>query len=295
MREAENSLSTQTLSDDSRRRKYMRRILVLGANGMLGYAVCQYFKRKGDDVIELTRGEFDIVHDPIDKLGQFSDGVDVAINCAGVIKPMIARTPIEDVLKVNSIFPHNLAGYCKKLGIMCFHITTDCVYTGEKGAYTEEDYVDAEDVYGLSKAGGDTADCMVLRTSIVGEEKGRARSLLEWARSEAGNEVRGFTNHKWNGVTTVYLAEIIEQIIEKNLYQRGVFHIHSPEPVTKLELVGIFNNVYELGLAITPAEAAQSCDRSLSSIRDVTERICRKPLLQQVREMRAFFSERATP
>lgn len=267
----------------------MKNICVIGANGMLGYAVSSYFKHKNYNVIEITRREFDIAKDPMGKLEAYLDNVDVVINCAGVIKPTIAKNSVENVIKINSIFPRNLAKLCNKKGIKCFHITTDCVYSGKKGKYTEEDYFDAEDLYGLSKNAGEMNDCMVIRTSIIGEENGNSRSLLEWAKSQAGKEVNGFTNHLWNGVTTLYLAEIIEKILTNNLYQKGIFHIYSPNTVNKYELLNIFNDVYDLKLKINPVEAKESIDRSLSSIYDLSIKLCGKPLEQQVREMKVFF------
>jgi dTDP-4-dehydrorhamnose reductase len=256
---------------------------------MLGHAVCLYFAQKGHDVVPLTRQRFDIATEPISNLDSLLDGIDVVINCAGIIKPTIAAHPIEAVLIVNSIFPRNLAKFCNCQGISCFHITTDCVFSGKTGGYDENAFVDCADTYGLTKAGGDAAECMVLRTSIVGEEKDQSRSLLEWARSQAGRTVKGFTNHIWNGVTTVHLAEIIANVIDEALYERGLFHIHSPDTVTKMELISLFSDVYHLGLTVTPTESPEPCDRSLASVFPLAGELCCKPILQQLDEMRDFF------
>ena len=267
----------------------MSQTVVLGAKGMLGYAVRSYFSRRGGEVVALGRSEFDIATDPMGKLEARITGADRLINCAGVIKPRIAEMPLEDVLKVNAIFPRNLAKLCGRLGVPLYHVTTDCVYTGNDGSYTEESYFDAEDVYGLSKNAGETADCMVLRTSIIGEESGQSRSLLEWARSQAGKQVNGFVNHRWNGVTTVHLAEIIERIESEGLYAQGIHHIHSPDAVTKAELLEILDSVYDLGLTIRAVDAATACDRSMSSVLPLSARVATKPIRRQVEEMRAFF------
>ncbi len=270
----------------------MQKILVVGSTGMLGWAVTSYYKSKAYDVVEISRNEFDIANDPISKLESFLNGVDAVINCAGVIKPTIAKNTIESVLKINSQFPRNLAKLCNSQNIMCFHITTDCVYTGKKGKYTEEDYFDADDLYGLSKNAGENKDCMVLRTSIIGEENGQSRSLLEWAKSQAGKEVSGFTNHLWNGVTTLYLAEIIESIIKQDLYQKGIFHIHSPNTVNKYELLQIFNRVYDLHLKINSTKAKEAVDRSMKSVNLLSSKIAVKNLEIQIEEMKEFFSEK---
>lgn len=268
----------------------MKNILVIGAKGMLGYAVSTYFSTKDYNVTNISRSEFDIAFDPIENLEQYFADLDVVINCAGVIKPMIEKNTIENILKVNSIFPRNLAKLSNKYSVKCFHITTDCVYSGIKGNYSEADYFDAEDVYGLSKNAGENSECMVLRTSIIGEEKGQSRSLLEWAKSQAGKDVNGYTNHFWNGVTTVYLAEVIENILLNNLYQKGLFHIHSPNTVNKFELLKIFNSAYELKFSkINEMEAKIAIDRSMSSVYELAAKVCIKTIEQQVIEMRNLF------
>jgi len=274
---------------ESRGEIEMEKIMVIGSTGMLGYAVSSYFKTNDYDIVEISRDQFDIANDPIDKLKSFMIGVGVVINCAGVIKPTIAKNSIENVLKINSLFPRNLAKLSDQLGIKCFHITTDCVYTGRKGNYSEEDFFDAEDLYGLSKNAGENKDCMTLRTSIIGEENNQSRSLLEWAKSQAGKEVNGFTNHLWNGVTTLYLAEIIETILTQGLFEKGLFHIHSPNTVDKYQLLQIFNRAYKLELKINPAEAKEPVDRSLSSIYDLSKNAAVKTIEQQVTEMQEFF------
>lgn len=265
-------------------------VAVVGASGMLGFAVSEYFTRSGANVIRLGRAEYDIARDPIEKLGELVRSAEAVVNCAGVIKPMIARTPIEDVLRVNSVFPRNLALLGERMNVKTIHVTTDCAYSGRQGNYRETDFFDADDVYGISKIGGDVSGNMVLRTSIIGEEKGAGRSLLEWARSQRGRTVNGFLNHRWNGVTTLHLAEVVHRILEDSEYRRGIFHVHSPEVVTKFELLTLIDQVYELGLTIQPLNADAPCDRSLASHYDLSRRLCVKGLKRQLEEMRRFFA-----
>ena len=270
----------------------MKNILILGSDGMLGYAVTEYFLRKEYNVKPLTINEFDITKDTIEKFETFLQNTEVVINCAGIIKPLISKFSFEYILQVNSIFPRNLAIICNKHNILCFHITTDCVYCGKKGNYDENDYFDATDVYGMSKNAGDITSCMTIRTSIIGEEPaGQRRSLLEWARSQAGKEVNGFTNHYWNGVTTVYLSEIIEIIIKQNLYQKGIFHIFSPDSVNKFMLLSIINESYKLNLKITTFKAETGIDRTLNSIYDLSKNIVNKSIEQQIIKMKYFFKK----
>ena len=269
----------------------MKKILILGSDGMLGYGVTKYFIKKGYSVIPLTINEFDITKDAMVKLESYLEDIKVVINCTGIIKQIISKFSAEYVLQVNSIFPRNLAKVCNKNDILCFHITTDCVYSGKKGNYDEDDYFDATDVYGMTKNAGDIKDCMTLRTSIIGEEKGQNRSLLEWAKSQAGKKVNGFTNHYWNGVSTVYFAEIIEKIIKENLYKNGIFHIFSPSSVDKNELLHIIDDVYNLELKIKPFEAKIGIDRTLNSMYDLSKKIVNKSIKQQIIEMRNFFKK----
>jgi len=267
----------------------MQKMLVIGAKGMLGIAVSQYFRRQGWSVKELTRSEFNIARQPADGLIPYLKDISVVVNCAGVVKPRIAATSIEDVLKVNAVFPRNLAMLCKKMGVKCFHITSDCVYSGRKGLYSEEDLFDAEDIYGLSKCAGENKDCMTIRTSIIGEEQGQSRNLLEWARSQKGKTVNGYTNHFWNGVTTVYLAEIIDKILTLGLYKPGIFHIFSPDTVSKFSLMEIFNAVYDLQFTINAFEAPEPVDRSMTSINDLSAKVSTLTVREQVQQMREFF------
>jgi len=276
-------------SEDPPGVRSVQQVVVFGAGGMLGHAVAELFRLNGVTVRGITRSEYDIDRDPLERLEPLLEG-DAIVNCAGVIKPRIAATPITEVLRVNGTFPHNLARLCLRRSIPCLHVTTDCVYSGRRGGYDERDLIDADDVYGLSKAAGDRAECMVLRTSIIGEEKGEGRSLLEWARSQRGKEVNGFTNHRWNGLTTVALAGAISRVLTERRYQPGIVHLHSPHVVTKAELLEEISAAYGLGLRVRPVPAAEACDRSLRSIHSLSAELCRERIPEQLRQMRKFFS-----
>ncbi|HAZ11707.1 MAG: hypothetical protein A2X86_18455 [Bdellovibrionales bacterium GWA2_49_15] len=266
------------------------KIAIVGTTGMLGYAMSKYLQQKHIQVIEVSRDNYNIAKGPMGHLEEIIREADVVINGAGIVKPLIPNYPIEEVLKINSIFPRNLSILCQKNGKKMFHITTDCVYSGKKGNYSEEDYFDAEDVYGLSKNAGEVPTCMVLRTSFIGEEKGQVRNLLEWARSQKGKAVNGFTNHIWNGVTTLHLSQVILEILNKNLYRPGLFHIHSPDRVNKFELLQYLDLVYALELKISATDTPEKCDRSLATIHELTKIVATKPILKQIQEMRDFFN-----
>jgi dTDP-4-dehydrorhamnose reductase len=223
---------------------------------------------KSHDVDTYTREDLDICNaeeypDHNEKFLSY----DYLINCAGSIKPVVDKQSYEKTLIVNSIFPNYLAKLCYQSGsAKMIHITSDCVFSGEKGQYIETDRHDVTDKYGVSKSLGENLEICNIRTSIIGEEQeGNQRSLIEWAKSEKGNKVKGFTNHKWSGVTCLRLAQIIEYMISNNIYWNGIAHIFS-ESINKFDLLSKINEVYDLDLEIESFETEHPCDRSMSTI-----------------------------
>jgi dTDP-4-dehydrorhamnose reductase len=266
------------------------KITVLGSGGMLGYAVSEFYSRKKYYINSVGRKDFDAVKDSPDKLSHYIKDSSLVINCIGIIKQIIEGVNDIDVLKINAVFPKNLAKLCKTLNVPLIHITTDCVYSGLKGDYSEDDFFDADDLYGISKNAGENHECMTLRTSLIGPEKGKQRSLLEWAFSQKGNSVKGFTNHIWNGVTTLSFAEITEKILKNGLYKEGIYHLHSPNKASKYELLSIFNDVFSLNLKIEPYETPVKCDRSMTSKYELSKILGVKTIRRQFQELKDFFS-----
>ena len=252
----------------------MNKILILGSTGMLGSTFRKYFRvRDNCKASYLNRSDVDLSRCSFDELSKKveqkirDEGCKYVINCAGVIKQ--GGFSIPDMIKVNSVIPHWLSEICEKLGVDLIHITTDCVYDGKKGNYSEEDPPTATDVYGISKSLGEPDNCTVIRTSIIGEEERGFKSLLEWIRSNKGKQINGFENHTWNGVTCWELARIVDRIIRGGLFWRGVRIFHS-NPVNKLDLAEMINEIYDLKIDITPKNTPEACDRSLSTIHDIS-------------------------
>lgn len=268
----------------------MENILILGSGGMLGYAASEYFFRKGYNVKALTRDDFDAVKSDINSLLPHIQNADLVLNCIGVIKQIIDEYSALDTIKINGMLPRNLAKLCKSANTPMIHITTDCTYSGKRGGYNETDILDAEDFYGVSKAAGETTECMTLRTSIIGPERNTNRSLLGWAMSQKGKTVNGFTNHRWNGVTTLQFAKLAEKIMLNSLYKEGLFHLHSPDQMTKFEMVNMFNDIYGLGMTVNAVEAPEFCDRTMSSVYTLSKDISTLTITEQVKELREFFS-----
>ena len=274
----------------------MKKIIILGSTGMLGNTVTKYFLGTNKYDISVSVRNVDAKTDDNFLFNPVVDGVedlpdaDVYINTIGVIKPRMLNN-IQDSIYVNAIFPRELADECNRKGTKLIHITTDCVFSGNGGNYDEDSLHDALDDYGKSKSLGEPENTTVIRASIIGEEKGQARSLVEWIKSNKGNTVNGFTNHFWNGITCLQFAKICEYMIDNNLFWEGVKHIASPTVINKLELVTMVSDIYDLNMNVTPFEAPTKCDRSMSSIRndikiDVPE------LEIQIKEMRDFYKPR---
>lgn len=266
------------------------KIYVLGASGMLGRYVSTYFKNQGFYVVDINRDKLDAskitqeeLHAKLFHLELKKD--DVIINCMGTIKPRIDALGDLNGILVNSVFPRLLANVSEAVGSHLIHPTTDCVYTGSKGSYDENDKYDVSDVYGMSKAIGEPNNCTVIRTSIIGEEVNQGRSLVEWVKSSANTTVNGFTNHYWNGVTCLQFAKVCEELIKNNNFWIGIKHIHS-NTLNKQELVETISDVYSLNITVTPVETAVPCDRSMSTIHDTGIKV--PTLKQQIEEMRDF-------
>ena len=263
------------------------RIIIFGHTGMLGRYVYEYFWRENYYVVGFSRADLDITtatKEELMKLGFTSN--DVVINCAGLIKQREGMSD-SDFMSVNSTFPILLSKVCESIGCNLIHVTTDCVFSGRVGNYTEISIHDPEDVYGKSKSLGEPVNATTIRTSIIGEERGQARSLLEWVKSNKGKTVNGYTNHFWNGITCLQFAKVCEHIINNNLFWKSVKHVVSPTTVSKFELVKMISDIYDLGITVTPFETPEKCDRSMSSIRtDVKIDI---PELEiQIKEMKDF-------
>jgi len=266
------------------------KVFVLGHKGMLGRYVYTYLKSKNYDVVGLSRSEIDASCISSVELKSklldvdFNEG-DVVINCIGIIKRN--DVPKKDFTAVNTVFPHTLAYVCERVGAELIHVSTDCVYDGLEGNYNENHVHTAKDLYGISKSEGEIGNITIIRTSLIGEELDQQRSLIEWIKSNKNNTVSGYTNHVWNGITCLQFAKLCDEIMEEELFWRGVKHITSPSKITKHDLVKLVSEIYELNVTVIPHETETKCDRSLSSVRG--EIVFKIPeLREQLIEMKSF-------
>ena len=264
----------------------MSKIIVLGASGMLGSAVIEILQASKFEVLGSFRGDtfpdnageiekfyFDASKSYMGDLANRLSPGDYVINCIGAVKSQIKETDIdsrERALEANAVFPHKLASAAEEGGFRVIQIATDCVYSGAKGNYSENDSFDPVDLYGMSKRLGEvpSPNVMHLRTSIIGREQMTNRSLVEWVIGLGSNSREyGYTDHYWNGVTTAVFARVCRGIVEFEGFKPGIQHLVPTGSVTKNELVNMIAKKYGRNdICFVPKVTGLKIDRTLATI-----------------------------
>ena len=282
------------------------KMLILGASGLLGSSLVRYFSARDPYQVsatvrsistvmrDLTKGKAELIEgvdvDNLDGLMRIFNqhSPDVVVNCIGVVKQSVEANDPLIAIRVNSILPHLLARLSSARGSRLIHISTDCVFSGQKGCYLESDLPDASDLYGRTKLLGevDYPQAVTLRTSLIGHELNGTRSLVSWFLAQKG-EVKGYTRAIFSGLPTVELAEIIEKFVLPHPELHGVYHL-SVDPISKYDLLSIVRDIYEKQIVIIP-DASVVIDRSLDSarFRQATGFIP-KPWTELIQAMRHF-------
>lgn len=282
------------------------RVLVLGASGMLGNAVLRFFAgSKGFTTVGTVRSARSAsllptalqplllagvdVEDVDSLLAAFSSAQpQVVVNCIGLVKQLSAAKDPLATIPINSLLPHRLARVSALAGARLVHMSTDCVFSGSKGMYTESDIPDANDLYGRSKLLGevDYPNAITLRTSIIGHELDGAHSLVGWFLAQQG-PVKGFRRAVFSGLPTVEIARIIRDLVIPRPAAHGLYHV-SAEPINKFALLQLVADAYRKDVAIEPADEFV-IDRSLDSGRFRAEfGYCPAPWPELVRSMCGF-------
>lgn len=260
------------------------RVLVLGGDGMLGHELIRGLRDHHDVSVTLrqpartyagaaalcgARHHYDVDVRRPDALPSVLADVrpDAVINAVGLVKQREDGQTAAPAIEVNALLPHRLAALCRAAGARLVHLSTDCVFSGRRGGYTEGDTPDPHDVYGMTKLLGEVDDstALVLRTSIIGLElKGRG-SLIEWFLAAQG-EVRGFTKAMYSGLTTMEAARLIDRMLSAHPDLEGVWHA-AAEPISKFELLRQLADLLgRQDVTVVPDESFV-CDRSLSANR----------------------------
>lgn len=259
------------------------RILVVGASGMLGH-----------EAIRVLAPDFEVwgacrnpdglpyLGVPADRLVADLDATDracahrlvervkpdVVLNAVGIVKQRADAKAAIPSIEVNSLWPHVLADACERHGARMIHVSTDCVFSGSRGGYTEADVPDAFDLYGRSKLLGevtDRANSVTLRTSIIGWQIGAPTGLVEWFAGHRDEHLKGFTKAVFSGLTTRALTEVMRDVVMRDETLNGLWHV-SVDPIDKYTLLAGLADRLGWAVDITPSDDVV-IDRSLDSTR----------------------------
>ncbi|MFC5772965.1 dTDP-4-dehydrorhamnose reductase family protein [Ectobacillus antri] len=224
------------------------RLLILGGNGMAGHVITSYFQAKPQyEVFYTSRDHNGIFLDATDfqALESIIDQLkpDIVINCIGILNEAASTNPTL-AFQVNSLLPHQLAKLTERYGGRVIQISTDCVFSGIKGDYTEQDLPDGTSVYAQSKQLGELVNAphVTIRTSIIGpERKANGIGLFLWFMKQTGT-IKGYQKVLWNGITTLELAKVTEHVITS--HTTGMLHVCAPYKITKHDLLHLFQSVF---------------------------------------------------
>ena len=261
------------------------KILILGGSGMLGHQLWKHFHSRYETFVTLRRTGQEFERYGLFKDGRVFAGVDAedfaqvariirnyrpdaVLNCVGIIKHLAeAKNPIQ-CITINSLLPHRLAEVCGEFGARLVLFSTDCVFSGKRGHYCENDLADAEDLYGRTKYLGEvigSTHAITLRSSIVGRELGSSHSLVDWFLSQDGGKVHGFRRAIYSGFTTLEMSRIVECVLTEQRGLYGLWHVAS-EPINKYDLLLLLRDRFKISVEIVPQDEF-FCDRSLVGAR----------------------------
>lgn len=232
------------------------KILIIGGTGMLGHIVSLYFKEKGYTIITtgLKGKNKDYEYDAYNNMEYIEEILkiehpQIVINCSGILNKAAEDNKCM-AIKVNSLLPHYLDKLSQEYNFKFIQISTDCVFDGKKGDYKEKDYKDAISFYGKTKALGEIENNqnLTLRTSIIGPDINKyGIGLFNWFMNQS-NDIEGYSNVFWSGVTTLQLAKNIEDAILANLV--GLYHVVNNSKISKYELLNLFKKIFSKNINI---------------------------------------------
>jgi dTDP-4-dehydrorhamnose reductase len=253
----------------------MKRILILGAGGMAGHVMAAHLAQNPEneiircarravtpDTIILDVTEFSHIEDV---LGE--QRPDIVINCVGMLI-QASRDRLDQAILINSYLPHFLSGLGKKYGFRLIHISTDCVFSGVRGGYAEDDFRDGDTPYARTKALGEVINDrdLTLRTSIIGPElKQNGTGLLHWFLMQKG-EIKGFKKVYWSGVTTLELARGVDDCIANGI--TGLVNLTTIPKISKFDLLVECQKIWRHDQVRILLDDDHACDKSLITRRN---------------------------
>lgn len=260
------------------------RILILGASGMLGHRLCQLLPERMDvwattrteapgSMLETLAPERLIDHFDVLNMQKLCDLLDTSrpnavVNAIGIVKQRDEAKQAVPSIQINALFPHQLAELCLERGIRVIQISTDCVFSGFRGTYSEIDVPDPVDLYGRTKLLGELnrPGCLTLRTSIIGWQLNTFSSLLSWFALQRNKHIKGYRKAIYSGFSTTVLAQLIGDILETRPDLSGLYQVAS-EPISKFDLLIKLRDILGWNDIMIDPDDQFFCDRSLSGMR----------------------------
>ena len=242
------------------------KILILGGDGMIGHKMDQVLSVQNHEIVISIREKKDLTLKSISSKSKvfFNDFLkdnildflvkvnpDVIINAIGVTIRRGVNENISDAIYLNSLFPHQISSWALAFKKRLIHFSTDCVFSGSEGSYLEDATPDALDYYGKTKGLGEvnSKSSLTIRSSMIGPELFNKTELFEWIINNKEKEINGFSTVMYSGVTTVYMARLLADLIDNHKNLCGIYNIAS-KPISKFELLHLINDNFDLGLII---------------------------------------------
>jgi dTDP-4-dehydrorhamnose reductase len=269
------------------------KILVVGGDGMLGHRLVRQWHARHDVVCSLRKGATDYPELPPEvrqcarfevDIGRFDsvaelfthEKFDLVVNAAGIVKQRPQAADASACIEVNAHFPHRLATICRVAGARLIHLSTDCVFSGSRGRYTESDLPDPPDLYGRSKLLGEVQapGCLTVRTSMIGLQLAGKSGLVEWFLAQRGG-VRGYTRAIFSGFTTTELARALEHLGGQSDFPEGCWHL-AMAPISKFDLLSGLQHRLRRPVDIGQDDSL-ACDRSLDAAKLYSQTSYRPP------------------
>jgi dTDP-4-dehydrorhamnose reductase len=246
------------------------RILILGATGMLGHKLWQLLPQRFADTHATVRSrpvltgcrlfdderviagvdaaDFRVVAAVLDRLEP-----QVIVNCIAVTKRRKASDDAAASIALNALLPHRLAQWGAAHAARVIHFSTDCVFSGRTGGYSETSATDAEDLYGRTKALGEISGerTLTLRSSFIGRELANGTELLEWFLAQRGQRIKGYRQALYTGVSNIFMAHLVGDIIDRHPHLAGLYNLAS-EVLSKFELLSLARDAFGVDVAIDP-------------------------------------------
>lgn len=252
----------------------MKKILILGAAGMAGHVIAEYLAQKPEyEIVRCARSALTLDTIVLD-ITEFSKlehvlrdkKLDVVVNCVGMLV-QASQDRVDQAILVNSYLPHFLSRLGRKYGFKLIHISTDCVFSGDRGGYSEDDFRDGDTAYARTKALGEVINSvdLTLRTSIIGPElKQDGTGLLHWFLMQKG-AIKGYTKVYWSGVTTLELAKVVDFCINHRV--AGLVNLTMSRKISKFDLLVECQKVWKHRLVQILTDDVHASDKSLFSRR----------------------------